>query len=81
MPGRLAPILIAGGLLQAAFWVENDFVARVGAIARGYSVGSSAVPLFGIRWDEMWSLRLEEVRSRIVLDRARVSDQLAVTTL
>ena len=30
-PGRLASILIAGGLVQAALWVQGDFTARVGS--------------------------------------------------
>jgi ubiquinone biosynthesis protein COQ4 len=65
MPGSLAPILIAGGLLQGALWVHDDFSARLAAVARGHALGKSARPLFGVLWDEMWGLPLEEVRRRI----------------
>jgi ubiquinone biosynthesis protein Coq4 len=66
LPGRLAPILIAGGLLQAVFWVPTDFGARLSAIARGYSLGTKARPLFGIRWSDLWEVPLDEVRARIL---------------
>lgn len=63
---RLAPLLLAGGLLQSALWVRDDFVPRLAAIARGYEIGTHAIPLFGVRWDEMWTLPLEEVRASVL---------------
>jgi ubiquinone biosynthesis protein COQ4 len=65
IPGRLAPILIAGGLLQAALFVQNDFGARLAAVARGYALGKRAKRLFGTRWDGMWELSLAVVREQI----------------
>jgi ubiquinone biosynthesis protein Coq4 len=65
LPGRLAPILIAGGLLQAALWVQDDFAPRLASVARGYRMGRQCEPLFGMRWDEMWDLPLESVRQRL----------------
>ena len=69
LPGRLAPILIAGGLVQAALWIHGDFAPRLASVARGYSMGRDCEPLFGVRWDEMWVLPLESVRERLGLAR------------
>jgi ubiquinone biosynthesis protein COQ4 len=66
MPGRLAPILIAGGLLQAALWVHDDFGARLSAVSRGYALGRRSRPLFGVHWENMWDAPIEEVRRRLV---------------
>jgi len=67
IPGRLAPLLIAGGLLQAALFVHDDFAARLAAVVRGYSLGKRSVPLFGVPWDDMWELSTDEVRRRLNL--------------
>jgi ubiquinone biosynthesis protein COQ4 len=65
LPGKLAPILIAGGLLQASLWVQGDFAARLAAVSRGYALGKQCLPLFGVRWNDLWGLRLEDVRERL----------------
>ena len=66
-PGWLAPILIAGGLVQAALWVHGDFTPRLAAVARGFAMGRGCRPLFGVPWDQMWELPIEEVRDRLGL--------------
>jgi ubiquinone biosynthesis protein Coq4 len=68
VPGNLAPLLIAGGLVQAALWVQKDFSARLAAVARGYELGKRCAPLFGVRWADWWELPLEEVRSRLSVE-------------
>jgi ubiquinone biosynthesis protein COQ4 len=65
IPGRLAPLLIAGGLLQAAVWVRDDFGARLAAVSRGYALGARSKPLFGTPWERMWDLPLVEARRRL----------------
>ncbi len=65
LPGKLAPILLAGGLLQAALWVQNDFSARLAAVARGHALGKRCEPLFGVRWNDLWELSVEDVRRRL----------------
>jgi ubiquinone biosynthesis protein COQ4 len=67
IPGKLAPILIAGGLLQAALWVQDDFSARLAAVSRGYTLGKRCVPLFGVPWGSLWSSSLEEVRQQLAV--------------
>jgi ubiquinone biosynthesis protein COQ4 len=64
-PGWLASILIAGGLVQAALWVQGDFTPRLAAVTRGFAMGRGSRPLFGVRWDAMWELPVEDVRRRL----------------
>jgi ubiquinone biosynthesis protein COQ4 len=68
LPSRLAPLLVAGGLLQAVFWVPDDFGARLAAIARGHALAKRARPLLGVRWGDLWPLPLEEVRTQLTID-------------
>jgi len=67
LPGRLPQILLAGGLLQAAFWAQDDFRPRLAAIVRGWELGSRSKPLFGVRWDALWSAPLADVRADLAL--------------
>jgi ubiquinone biosynthesis protein Coq4 len=67
LPGRLPQMLLAGGLLQAAFWRQDDFRRRLDAIARGWGAGTRAKPLFGVRWDAMWEEPVERVRTELGL--------------
>lgn len=77
-PGRLAPILIAGGLIQAALWVHGDFTPRLAAVARGFAMGKRARPLFGVRWDEMWELPVEDVRRLLGLASSDPADTAVI---
>ncbi len=67
LPGRLPELLLAGGLLQAAFWARDEFRPRMAAITRGWEAGLCARPLFGVRWDAFWDAPLESVRSELGL--------------
>jgi ubiquinone biosynthesis protein Coq4 len=67
LPGRLPQMLLAGGLLQAAFWRQDDFRRRLAAIARGWDAGTRARPLFGVRWDAMWARPEGEVSEELAL--------------
>jgi ubiquinone biosynthesis protein Coq4 len=69
LPGRLAAILIGGGLIQAALWVQGDFTSRLAAVAHGFALGRRARPLFGVRWDELWEQPIEDVRRKLGLSR------------
>ena len=65
LPGKLAPILIAGGLLRAALWRQREFSACLAAVSRGHAIGKACVPLVGVPWRDMWQLSTEEVRRRL----------------
>jgi ubiquinone biosynthesis protein Coq4 len=67
LPGRLSELLLAGGLLHAALWKQNDFRPRLAAIARGWAAGTRARPLVGVRWDALWGVPIERVRDDLAL--------------
>jgi ubiquinone biosynthesis protein COQ4 len=77
LPAKLAPLLVAGGLLQAVLWVQDDFGARLAAIARGHAMAKRARPLLGVRWGEMWPLPLDEVRARLSIEPRETSERAA----
>jgi ubiquinone biosynthesis protein COQ4 len=42
--------------------------ARMDALVVGYQMGKSALPLFGLRWDQMWAKPIAEIRHELKLD-------------
>jgi len=61
-PGGLPWMLLAMGFLNTALYSMDDRDRRFDAIARGWEMGKRARPLFGVRWDELWTTPIEEVR-------------------
>lgn len=61
-PGGLPWMLMAMGFLNTALYAMDDRERRLGAISRGWEMGRAAKPLFGVRWDQLWSAPIEEVR-------------------
>jgi ubiquinone biosynthesis protein Coq4 len=66
-PARLAPLLLAAGLLNTLFYRFDDRGPRMDAIARGWVAGQRARGLFGQRWNDLWATPLPEVRARLGL--------------
>jgi ubiquinone biosynthesis protein Coq4 len=62
LPARLSVALVAGGLLNALLFHFEEKDARMDAITRGWTLGKRAKPFFGVRWDELWPLPLDDVR-------------------
>jgi ubiquinone biosynthesis protein Coq4 len=62
MPGGLPYILLAAGFLNTAFLSMDDRERRLDAVVRGWQMGRSAKPLFGVVWGELWSKPVSEVR-------------------
>lgn len=61
-PGGLPWMLMAMGFLNTALYAMDDRERRLDAISRGWEMGRAAKPLFGVRWDQLWSAPIEEVR-------------------
>ncbi len=61
-PGGLPWMLLAMGFLNTALYAMSDREARFDAIARGWEMGRRARPLFGTRWDQLWTTPIDEVR-------------------
>lgn len=64
-PARLAAAILAIGFLNTFLYAFDDRDARVDAIARGWQLGKTARPFLGVRWADLWSLPLAEVRARL----------------
>jgi ubiquinone biosynthesis protein COQ4 len=67
-PGGLPWMLMAMGFLNTALYAMNDRERRLDAISRGWEMGRAAKPLFGVRWDQLWSAPIEEVRRSLGVD-------------
>ena len=42
--------------------------------SEGYQAGLRAEPLFGVAWDELWEVPIDEIRSRFGVGAARIGD-------
>lgn len=64
-PARLAALILSIGLANTLLFAFDDRDARMDAIARGWQLGRAARPFLGVRWNELWTLPLAEVRARL----------------
>lgn len=65
--------LILGGVV----WRKAELDPVMHAIAHGYQAGRKAEPLFGVHWDEMWEVPLDEIRERFGVEIPATSDDAA----
>jgi ubiquinone biosynthesis protein Coq4 len=63
-PARLAAILLGLMFMNTFLYRFDDRDRRMEAMVRGWQLGRAARPLFGVRWDTLWTTPLEEVRAR-----------------
>jgi ubiquinone biosynthesis protein Coq4 len=70
-PGGLPWMLLAMGFLNTALYEMGDRERRFDAIARGWEMGRRARPLFGTRWDELWTTPVDEVRRSLGVEPYR----------
>lgn len=64
MAAPLSAIIMAGGLINTAFFAMDDRTHRMEEIIRGWSLAKKAKPLFGVNWNEFWRRPLTEVRAQ-----------------
>lgn len=62
LPGPLPAMLVAVGCLRVAIFDFESTTPLFDQIASGYGLGKRASPLFGVKWDELWDVPLEDVR-------------------
>jgi ubiquinone biosynthesis protein COQ4 len=62
IPGPLPSMLVAVGALRVAIYEPDETIPLYDEIVRGYTMGRDASPLFGVKWDELWDVPLEDVR-------------------
>jgi ubiquinone biosynthesis protein Coq4 len=76
LPGKLPSAILAAAFVNTLIRHFEERQARMHEIVRGYLLGRRARPLFGVRWDELWSTPLDDVRARLRIDRAAVEGAL-----
>ena len=64
-PARLAAAILAIGFLNTFLYAFDERDARTDAIARGWQLGQAARPFLAVRWADLWTLPLAEVRARL----------------
>jgi ubiquinone biosynthesis protein Coq4 len=79
-PGGLPLALLAMGCLNTALYDMADREPRMTAIARGWEMGRSARPLFGVRWEALWAVPLDEVRRELHVDASGGAPDLHAST-
>jgi ubiquinone biosynthesis protein Coq4 len=65
IPGPLPSLLVAVGCLRVGIFDRDQTTAMFDEITRGYTIGKNAKPFFGVKWDELWDVPLDEVRRRL----------------
>jgi ubiquinone biosynthesis protein Coq4 len=55
----------------------DDRQRRIDAIGRGWEMGKRAKPLFGVRWDQLWTVPLETVRKSLGIEAFEEAPPLA----
>ena len=65
IPGPLSAALVAVGCLRIARFEMESRERVMDAIVRGWTMGRRARPFFGVRWNELWDVPLEDVRKQL----------------
>jgi len=60
-------------LLKAVLFAPRTYDGRVEAMTSGYTMGRRALPLFGLDWDELWTVPLDELRRQLNIIPIEVS--------
>ncbi len=79
---RLAPLLLALGMINTAGQAFDERHQRLDAITRGWMLGKRARPLFGLDWASRWEQPLTSLRAELALSLDDVDQAVAapVTT-
>ena len=62
-------------ILLNAILRRGDLDGLLAASAAGYRAGRSAEPIFGVEWDALWNVPLEQVCARFAIDRSEITGE------
>jgi ubiquinone biosynthesis protein COQ4 len=62
-------------ILGNVVWRRAELDPVMQAMAHGYQAGRKAEPLFGVHWDELWEVPLDEIRTRFGVEIPGLSSQ------
>jgi ubiquinone biosynthesis protein Coq4 len=72
VPAPFFPFILGLILFNTALFAPGRLHERMDALTAGYRLGRRAEPLFGLDWESLWPLPLEEVRRRLGLEDAQI---------
>lgn len=67
-PSGLSAMLLAAGFLNTTLYRIDERTARMDAIVEGYTLGKKTEKLYGVRWAEMWTRSLADIRRELRVD-------------
>jgi ubiquinone biosynthesis protein COQ4 len=76
LPGGLPAAILGGSFFNTLIYKMDERDARMRAIVRGWLLGKRAKPFFGVRWAELWSVPMVEVRRRLGVEISAVDGSL-----
>ena len=79
--GGLSTLLLAVGFLRVSLYEIDESRHLMDGVVKGYEMGKRAKPFFGVHWDELWSVPLDEVRRRLGVEAIARYDAAAVASL
>src|SRR5919199_1961888 len=70
--------MLAKNLLKTAIDAIEQADRRMDALTRGWMMGKQAHPLFGIRWNTLWEMPLEQLRAELNIPGSNEKTVLAM---
>lgn len=70
--GALPGFIVTAGLLNGLLKHPGDMRNRLESLARGWVLGRRALPLLSVRWEQLWSTPVTEIRRRYRLDATEI---------
>jgi ubiquinone biosynthesis protein Coq4 len=75
---RFSWAMLAKNLLKTAIDAIEQADRRMDALTRGWMMGKQAHPLFGIRWNTLWEMPLEQLRTELNISTSSEKTVLAM---
>jgi ubiquinone biosynthesis protein Coq4 len=70
--------MLARSLLKTAIDAIEQADQHMDALTRGWMMGKQAHPLFGIRWNTLWEMPLEQLRTELNIPTGNEKTVLAM---
>jgi len=75
--GGLSTLLLAVGFLRVSLFEIEQGRNLMDGVVKGYEMGKRATPFFGVHWDDLWAVPLDEVRRRLGVEALSADEAAA----